>query len=219
MMATSPGKQRLRELFIACVAAPVDIASLAAFRILFGMVMAFGMVRFIAKGWVRELYVEPAFHFAYPGFGWIHPWPDALMHVHFLLLALLALGMALGFFYRVCATLFFLGFTYVELIDQTAYLNHYYLIGLLSWLMIFLPAHGAWSLDVRRKPEICVSAVPAWCLNILRFQIMVVYIFAGLAKFNHDWLFRAEPLRIWFAARSDLPLIGPWLNEAWVACA
>jgi vitamin K-dependent gamma-carboxylase len=212
-------REQLNGKVAALVARPVDIASLAAFRILFGLLMGAAIVRFIAKGWVTLLYVQPKFYFSYPGFEWIHPWPAPLMHAHFILLAVLALGIALGFFYRICAALFFLGFTYVELIDQTAYLNHYYLISLLSGLMIFLPAHQAWSLDARRKPEIRVDAVPAWCLNLLRFQIAVVYVFAGLAKFNADWLFHAEPLRIWFAARSDLPLIGPWLNEAWVAFA
>jgi len=245
---------------------PVDIASLAFFRILFGLLMATAIVRFMAKGWVSQLYLEPVFHFAYPGFEWIRPWPGALMYAHFVLLAVLALGVALGFHYRVCITLFFLGFTYVELIDQTAYLNHYYLISLLSGLMIFLPAHRAWSLDAWRKtrrtgnrgrvkhPRYCrrrrketltsssrsnespyvvsynfpnssaaddfrLSTVPAWCLNILRFQVAIVYIFAGLAKFNADWLFHAQPLRIWLAARSDLPLLGPLLGQVWVAYA
>lgn len=218
-MATEARKQKLREVIARLVGTPVDVASLAAFRFLFGLLMAAAMVRFISKGWVRQLYVAPAFHFAYPGFDWIHPWPDAVMHAHFILLALLALGVALGFFYRICITLFFLGFTYIELIDQTAYLNHYYLISLLSGLMIFLPADRAWSLDAWRKPGIRVDAVPAWTLNILRFQVAVVYVFAGLAKFNSDWLLQAEPLRVWFAARSDLPLIGHWLDEAWVAYA
>jgi vitamin K-dependent gamma-carboxylase len=201
------------------LAAPVDIASLAAFRILFGLLMAAAMVRFLAKGWVTMLYVEPNFHFYYPGFEWIHPWPPFWMHVHFVLLALLAAGVALGFFYRICMALFFLGFVYVELIDQTAYLNHYYLISLLSGLMVFLPAHRAWSFDAWRRPEIRADAIPAWTLNLLRFQVAVVYVFAGLAKFNADWLFRAEPLRIWLAARSDLPLVGPWLDTTWTAYA
>src|SRR5204863_382571 len=115
-------------------------------------------------------------YFSYPGFEWIRPWPSPLMHAHFVLLALLALGVSVGFCYRICATLFFLGFTYVELIDQTAYLNHYYLISLLSGLMIFLPANRAWSLDGWRKPQIRRDVVPAWCLNLLRFQVAVVYI-------------------------------------------
>ena len=212
-------KQNLREFIAFLVERPVDIASLAAFRFLFGLLMAAAMVRFIAKGWVGQLYVEPAFHFTYPGFEWVRPWPDALMHAHFLVLALVAVGVALGFFYRLCITLFFLGFTYVELIDQTAYLNHYYLISLLSGLMIFLPANRAWSIDAWRKPEIRVDAVPAWALNILRFQVGVVYVFAGLAKLNADWLFQAQPLRIWLAARSDLPIFGPWLDAPGMAYA
>jgi vitamin K-dependent gamma-carboxylase len=219
MTAISLPKAKLRDAVATLVVAPVDIASLAAFRILFGLLMAFAMVRFLAKGWVTQLYVEPKFHFTYPGFAWVHPWPDFWMHAHFVLLAALAVGIALGFFYRLCIILFSLGFAYIELLDQVNYLNHYYLISLLGGLMIFLPAHRAWSLDAWRKPAIRVDAAPAWGLNILRFQVAVVYIFAGLAKFNSDWLFRAEPLRIWLAARSELPLIGSFLNETWVAFA
>jgi vitamin K-dependent gamma-carboxylase len=199
------------------IESPVDIASLAAFRFLFGLVMAAAMVRFLCKGWVRQLYVEPAFYFPYTGFEWIHPWPGALMHVHFIMLALLAACVALGFFYRICITLFFLGFTYVELLDQTAYLNHYYLVSLLSGIMIFLPAHRGWSMDAWLNPRSKQSTVPAWTINLLRFQIAVVYFFAGLAKVNADWLWKAQPLRIWLAARSDLPIFGSLLGQTWVA--
>src|SRR6185436_11041060 len=131
-MGTDLLKRQARHALAALVERPIDIASLAFFRIFFGLLMAGAMVRFLAKGWVRELYTGPAFHFTYPGFEWIRPWPDALMHVHFVVLVLLALGVAAGFHYRICVALFFLGFTYVELIDQTTYLNHYYLISLLS---------------------------------------------------------------------------------------
>jgi len=181
--------------------------------------MAAGMIRFLAKGWVTEIYLRPRFHFPYTGFEWIHPWPDAWMHIHFVLLSVLALMLAVGFCYRAAAILFSLGFAYVELIDQTAYLNHYYLVSLFSGLLIFLPAHRAWSVDAWRKPSLERDAVPACVLHLLRFQIAVVYVFAGLAKLNSDWLLRAEPLRIWLAARSDLVLAGPWLQEEWVAYA
>ena len=43
--------------------------------------------------------------------------------------------------------------------------------------------------------------------------------FAGLAKINADWLLEALPLRIWLAARSDLPVAGPLLSQVWVAYA
>lgn len=168
---------------------------------------------------MSELYVLPNFHFSYDGLDWIRPLPAGLMHIHFVVLAILGLMVAVGFCYRVAILLFFLGFTYVELVDQTAYLNHYYLVSLLSGLMIFLPAHRAWSVDAWCKPTLKLDNVPIWTLHLLRFQIAVVYIFAGLAKVNADWLLSAQPLRIWLAARSDLPLIGPWLDEVWVAYA
>jgi vitamin K-dependent gamma-carboxylase len=42
-------------------------------------------------------------------------------------------------------------------------------------------------------------------------------VFAGVAKLNHDWLVEAQPLRIWLAASSAWPLVGPWLATREVA--
>jgi vitamin K-dependent gamma-carboxylase len=201
------------------VRTPVDPASLAAFRILFGLVMTTAVVRFMALGWVDEFYVRPAFHFTWDLLPWIRPLPGPLMHLLFAALAISALGVALGFQYRACAALFFLGFTYVEAIDKTTYLNHYYLVSLLSGLLIVLPAHRAWSVDAWRRPALATRTIPSSVLTLLRFQVAAVYVFAGLAKLNADWIVEAQPLRIWLAARSDLPIIGPMLAQLWVAYA
>ncbi|MEO6685793.1 MAG: HTTM domain-containing protein, partial [Dyadobacter sp.] len=37
------------------------------------------------------------------------------------------------------------------------------------------------------------------------------------AKLRFDWLFEAQPLRIWLAANQNFPVIGPLLTETWVA--
>jgi len=47
--------------------------------------------------------------------------------------------------------------------------------------------------------------------------VTVVYTFAGLAKAHHDWLFHAEPLRIWLLSRADMPIIGPIVAFDWAA--
>jgi len=191
--------------------APVDVASLAAFRILFGLLMAAAVARFLAKGWVRAFFVDPVVHFTYPGLSFVRPWPGPLMHAHYACLFVLALGIATGYCYRFCALGFFLGFTYLELIDQSLYLNHYYLVSLLAALLCVLPAGRAFSVDVGRHPERRVTTLPAWVLGVLRTQVAVVYVFAGVAKLNHDWLVDAQPLRIWLAACGAWPLVGPWL--------
>ena len=217
---------RLPERLVLAGRTPVGGSSAALFRILFGLVCLFGIVRFFAHGWVSELYVDPAHHFTYLGFGWVAPWPGWGTHLHFALLGVLAVGIAIGYRYRVCALAFFLGFTYVELLDKTNYLNHYYLVSLISFLMVFLPLHRSMSVDrwlaERGGSEPAGQEwghVPTATLWVLRVQVALVYLFAGVAKLNPDWLLEAQPLRIWLHHHTELPLIGPLMGDLWVAYA
>lgn len=197
----------------------VDVAWLAAFRVLFGSMMAWSALRFLSNGWVDLFFVQPRVHLKYWGFSWVVALPPAGMYALHGALAALALLVAAGLFYRVAIVLYFLAFTYVQLIDVSLYLNHYYLVSLLALLLCFMPAHAAWSLDARRVPGRASATVPGWCLDLLRLQVAVVYTFAGLAKLGTDWLRHGQPLGIWLASRSDLPLVGPWLADARVALA
>ena len=198
-------------------ARPVSGASAAAFRIAFGLLGVASVVRFAAKGWIADFYVAPEHHFTYSGFWWVQPWPDWGMYVHFALLGLASLGVALGYRYRLSIAAFFVLFTYVELLDKTTYLNHYYLVSLLSFLMIFMPLHRTASLDARRSQRIGSGSVPAWVVWTLRAQLGAVYLYSGIAKLNPDWLFHAQPLRIWLYNSADAPVIGILLKEPWAA--
>ncbi len=199
--------------------ARVDIASLAAFRIIFGAVMFVGILRFLATGWIEPMYGEPSWFFKYPGFAWVEPWSVTGMYVHYSVLAALALAIALGVFYRAAIVVFTVGFLYTQLIDVTNYLNHHYLVVLLGILLAFLPANAAWSIDARRNPAIARTSIPAWFVWLLRFQIGVVYVFAGLAKAKVDWLGYGQPLNLWLAARTETPILGALFGEPWFALA
>nr|WP_294869682.1 HTTM domain-containing protein [uncultured Pedobacter sp.] len=196
---------------------PVPIAPLVIFRVLFGLMMFAGIMRFWLNGWIMDLYVTPRFYFSYWGFEWVHPLGDTGMHLLFLLAGVSALGMAAGFLYRITAVAFFLSFTYIELIDATNYLNHYYFISLVGFLMIWLPANRYFSIDVKIWPDLKRDMVPLWTIGIIRLQIAVVYFFAGLAKLSLDWLLEATPMKIWLPAKSHLPLIGGLMYKSWVA--
>ncbi|MGK3960323.1 HTTM domain-containing protein [Sorangium sp. So ce118] len=217
-----PGPARPRGLAAAwsraaaALSRPVDIAWLAALRALFGLTMCVSMARFIAYGWIDEFFVKPGFHFKYWGLAWVEPLPPAGMHALFWALAGLALAITLGFAFRVAAPLFVAGFTYLQVIDVTTYLNHYYLASLLGLLLAASPAHRAWSIDalLARRHE---RSVPAAWLYLLRFQVGVVYTFAGLAKAHADWLLHAQPLRIWLGSRTDMPVLGPLFTHPWAA--
>jgi vitamin K-dependent gamma-carboxylase len=194
---------------------PVDIASLVFFRIAFGVVIIYEVWLQFSRGWIKLDYIDPDYHFSYYGFGWVQQWPGNGMYFHFLALGVMGACIALGLWYRIATVLFFLGFTYVFLLDQALYLNHFYLLVLVSFLMIFVPAHRSFSLDALLRAGIRSETVPAWALWILAAQMGIVYFYGGLAKLNGDWL-RGEPMRRWLAGDTDFPVIGPLFTEEWM---
>jgi len=194
-----------------------SIAPLVIFRIAFGALMLLSISRFIAKGWVYSMYIMPKMYFPFYGFEWVKPLPATVMYIVFALMLIASLGILLGAFYRISATIFFILFTYVELIDKTNYLNHYYFVSLVSFIIIFLPAAKNFSLDnlfFKRKE---VNEIPKFYITILQLQMFVVYFFAGIAKLNYDWLFEAQPLKIWLPAFTHYPIIGGLMEKEWIA--
>jgi len=198
---------------------PVDILPLVVFRIVFGLMMCASAIRFILNGWIHQIYILPEFHFSYLGFEWVHPLDGYGMYSVFLTLIILSFFIAIGFAYRISMGLFFLLFTYVELIDKAAYLNHYYFISLMSFLLIFLPLHHYASVDVWLRPNLKSRYIPFWTILVIRFQLAIVYFFAGFAKLNADWLLSGLPMGIWLKAHSDFPIIGKLFDYQWIAIA
>jgi hypothetical protein len=197
---------------------PVDIFPLVLFRIFFGALMSWEISRYFTNGWIYSHFVEPKFFFTYYGFEWVHPWPGNWMVAHFCVLLAAAICIGLGLCYRLSAAVFFLGFTYAFLIDQTHYLNHFYLISLLSLLLIFVPAHRMMSVDAWLRPKILTETAPAWALWLLRIQVGIPYFFGGIAKINSDWL-HGRPLGDWLLDLSNTPVIGGLVRQEWVGIA
>lgn len=176
--------------------------------------MLISIIRFAAYGWIHKLYIEPDFFFSYYGFEWIQPLGD-LTYLLFVICGLSAIFVSLGFKYRWAIVTFFLSFTYIELMDKTTYLNHYYFISILSFLMIFLPAHAYFSVDAYKDRQLRSQQVPAWTIDTIKLLLCIVYFYAGLAKLNSDWLFRAMPLAIWLPSKYSLPILGDLFQQSW----
>ena len=177
--------------------------------------MCYSIARFYLKGWVEELYIEPDFHFSYYGFEWIKPIGE-FTYLIFAVCFISSLFVMIGLKYKTSIILFFLSFTYIELMDKTTYLNHYYFISILSFLLIFIPANATFSVDniINQKK---FTNIPRWSVDALKLLITIVYLYAGVAKINSDWLIEAMPLKIWLQSKYDLPLIGGnLLQMEWV---
>lgn len=190
-------------------------APLAVFRVLFGFMMALSILRFWANGWIEKLYIQPKFFFSYYGFEWVKPIGD-YTYIIFIICGIAALFVALGYKYRMAIIVFFLSFTYIELMDKTTYLNHYYFISCIAFLMIFLPANVYFSVDTYKNPRKAFQMIPKWTIDSIKLMLGIVYFYAGLAKLNSDWLFNAMPLKIWLPSKYDLPFLGDLMQQQWV---
>lgn len=164
----------------------VPAGSLHAWRIAFGLLIAFAMARAGVLGFVQRLWAEPAFHFRYWGLAWVPvpsgPWLWATVA----LTGLAGLVLAWGPRPRLAGLVVLLGFASLELIDEALYLNHYVFITAAAALgvLLGLPRRGQ-------------THVVRWHVWALRAQVGLVYLLAGLAKLRFDWLFAAQPLRVW----------------------
>lgn len=194
----------------------VDLAPAAAFRVLFGLVLAWEASRYLMYGWIDDYWVEPGWHFTYPGFGWLEPLPGPALHA--LMVGMFGLGLmvAAGVWSRAAVLLAGLGWTYFFLLDQMTYLNHMYLICVLCGLVAVSPVHRTFSLQAWGSGRE-VGEGPAWGAHLVRNYVALVYFFAGVAKLNMDWL-RAQPMLKWMEAKRDLAVVGELLahdTTAW----
>ncbi len=171
------------------------------------------------EDWVGAHWDPARFHFSYLGLDFVRPLPDPLMYVAVLLLGAAGVGVALGFCYRASAVILLAVFSYIFLVEEARYLNHFYLVGLLSTLLCVIPAHRGWSVDALvMGPSLREARIPRWCVAALQAQVSVAMVFGGLAKLNGDWLFRFQPLRMWLSEPPYLPLLGASQAEVpWVA--
>ena len=188
-----------------------NAAPLAVFRIFFGLLMFVSILRFCSKGWIHSLYIDPIFHFSYYGFEFVKPL-GTFTYLLFLICGIAAFLVAIGYKYRLSILVFFLSFTYIELMDKTTYLNHYYFVSLVSFIMLFLPCSAQFSVDaISRKKS--YKMVPNWTIDSLKLMLGIVYLYAGLTKINSDWLIKAMPLKLWLKSKYDFPFIGQTIMQ------
>jgi vitamin K-dependent gamma-carboxylase len=197
---------------------PVSGLSLAIFRIALGALLVWDCWRFIKYDRISRYWVEPEFFFTYPGFGWVAPLPEPYIHYAWLLVGLCGALVMLGLFYRVAIVVLTVTFTYFFLLDKAEYLNHFYLVILFLILMCFLPAHRMLSLDARWRRGVGRDHVPYAAVFVLRTQLEIVLIFAGLVKLTPDWL-AGEPLGLWLRSQADDFPFGFLFLQDWVILA
>jgi len=167
---------------------PVDVASLAFFRVAFGLIVLLDLIARFRQGLIHDRYLAPELRFSYLGFEWVEPWPGDGIYVHVLLIAIAAVCVTVGLFHRISALVLALTSAHLLLLDPTWYDDGAYLACLIALLLVAVPAHRSWSLDAIFFSSRRSDTAPSWGLWLLRAQFAMVYLAAGLGMLDEDWL-------------------------------
>ena len=189
----------------------IDGTSLAIFRIGFGVLMLWELIYLLRIDFVKIFLTTPEVQFTYEYFSFLRPLPEILLDILVVLLMVCCFLIIIGKHYRKAMTGFFIGFTYLFLLDKAYYNNHLYLICLLSFLMIFIPADAHFSsgsMTAKSKKPVFY-----WHLLILRLQLVIVYFYGGIAKLNYDWMVSQQPVRILMQDKAKTSFIGDLLSS------
>ncbi|WP_243401257.1 HTTM domain-containing protein [Leptospira harrisiae] len=193
---------------------PVSSLSLHFFRIGYGFATSILIIRYFYFGWIHSYFIKPTFFFKHFGWEWIHPLPPIFTYLLFIILLVSALGIFFGYLLRVNLFVFTIGFTWFHFSDATIYLNHYYLISLLGFLLWLSPVSKSNLPTLQWKQWIQnTDPIPKFWLYAFRIQMGLVYFFGGVAKLQPDWLFEALPLKLWlYQSEGKLPFLDPILG-------
>ncbi len=192
----------------------IDNTPLTVFRIIFGLLLFLESVGAIFTGWITRALVEPKFTFNFIGFDFLQPLPGNGMYYYYLAMGIFGFCVMIGYRYRFAIISFFILWSASYLMQKSSYNNHYYLVCLLSFLMIFQPANKYLSVDVKRNPELKSISVPFWTSLLLIVQIGLVYFYGGVAKIYPDWL-NATPVQIFLSSKTDYPIVGSLFTKEW----
>ena len=166
----------------------IDNSPLIVFRILFGFLLACESFGAIITGWVKAVFLEPQFTFSFIGFEWLQPLPGNLMYAYFVVMGCLGLLIMIGYRYVIAMVGFTIMWAGVYFMQKSSYNNHYYLLLLISFCMIFFPANKYASLDVKLKITKEENSMPYWIPFVFITQIILLYFYASIAKLYPDWL-------------------------------
>lgn len=166
----------------------VDNSALVIFRMIFGLLIACEAFGSIALGAVRRLFIEPDFTFTFIGFEFLEPLPGNWMYFLYSVMGVAGILVMVGYKYRMAMIFYAISWAYVYLLQKSSYNNHCYLLMLLNFVMIFLPANRSASIDARLDASYRKEHMSRWIYAFIITFIWIVYAYASVAKFYPDWL-------------------------------
>jgi len=137
------------------------------------------------------------------------------MYFYYALMGVFGVFIMVGYKYRWSMFAFAIMWSATYLMQKSSYNNHYYLLMLLSGIMVCLPAEKYASIDAKLNPEIKSYSMPQWCRWVIILQLFIVYTYAAVAKLYPDWL-DTSVIELLMKSKRDYLLVGDVLQQKWL---
>ncbi|GIX42480.1 MAG: type I deoxyribonuclease HsdR [Leptospiraceae bacterium] len=173
--------------------------SFSFIKCIYGIILFIISLRYLLYGWWKKYFVLPSFHFRYPLFEWVPLIPENIFIIILIVLMIFSIFVIFGILYKFSLLVSLLLFMWIFFQDPTYYLNHHYFIIIIGIYLLLLP-------EPKHNFLAENSLYPEWAIILIRLQIAIVYLYAGFAKIQPDWLLEGLPLKIWLARKTFIPL-------------
>ncbi len=170
---------------------PINPRQLGFIRIGIGFFFFLESIYFFRVHLIEDYLIAPKFHFQYH-FLPLEPLHETTLQFMLWVLLVSSILFILGRFTKAAILIYGIIFSYFMLLDKVFYNNHIYLMSLLCFMFFFIPLDDA--LVPGRKDQKNFRA-KNWHLWLLKFQVVVVYFYGGVAKMTKDWLVHKEPVQ------------------------
>lgn len=185
---------------------PVDLASLAVFRVVFGVLAAVQCYLVVSDGHSESLWALPTTTLPPLGASLLPALDRDGAALAFYALGLLALGVAVGAAARAAAALFSLGLGALLAHCATTWVAPLLLLLVFAIPLAAAPAGRIASLHAWLRPAAATVDAPQIWRFVLCAQLAIVQFAMGLAALDADWL-RGDTLELWIASRTKIPVL------------
>ncbi len=188
---------------------PVSPAALGLFRILVGIVLMLQTMYFISTDFIQEHIFDSSVAFKFRYFEFLEPLSPGGMKFIMLLMLISTVGIIFGRFFKICAAIYGLSFTYFWLLDMGYFNNHYYFISLIALLLLLSNADAWGSLKGKNRKE----TIPYYQVFALKGQIFITFFIAGVNKLNYYWLVENQPMKHILETKASVSG-ADWINNS-----
>ncbi|RWS27648.1 vitamin K-dependent gamma-carboxylase-like protein [Leptotrombidium deliense] len=172
-------------LFILLLMREVSAYNLAIIRIVFGILMIVDTVHERGLASAETRWNDPL-RCRFPLFHSLKPLPFQWMCFVYFCMLTGAFGIVIGYKFKFSSFTYLVGYVYILLLDKSYWNNHSYLFALITFLLMFSDASAVWSIDSYINGE--REKIKFVNYFVIRFQVSLVYFYAGLKKANSEWI-------------------------------